>query len=440
MPDCLAPLGHGGALANRTPVENRPPFCIVCGLSNKKKHRVLRLKECTESERDRMDSGVRFKAAGDAELLAASGGRDYSLSDTTAVVSLPQPPQANDDELPEGVLVADPAMERVYRQARRVACSDVRVLVQGETGSGKEAVMRAIHGWSGRGGRCVIVNCGGIPNTLIEGELFGHERGAFTGATHRRAGVFERADGGTLCLDEIGELPLSAQAALLRVLETGRFRRVGGLDELAVDVRVVAATHRDLRALVEQGRFREDLYYRLDAITLVVPPLRQRPRDIEALARHFLDQTRRGSGHAIRTIAHDALDALLAHDWPGNVRELRNTVEYAATLQEPASDVLRCRDLPASICDGRALGRARIGDGSAGPSASAGNVEQQAGAGGFQPGVSYREHMERYSAALLRQALEHSGGRSGECAELLRLPQRTFQRKLKQHGIKRHER
>ena len=347
--------------------------------------------------------------------------REDAPGECVAVRSAPPVPAPVD--LPRGVVAADPAMWRVYRQARRVAGSGARVLVRGETGTGKEAVMRAIHSWSERPGRCVVINCGGLPPSLIEAELFGHERGAFTGAVQRRSGVFEQADHGTLCLDEIGELPLSAQAALLRVLETGRFHRVGAVEEIEVDVRVIAATHRDLRELVEQGHFREDLYYRLDAITLSLPPLRERPRDVEVLARHFLATAQRTWGHRVESISQEAMACLLAHGWPGNVRELRNAIEFATTMQEREHHALQVSDLPAALRAGAACEESSEHHGAA--------------AGDFRAGEGYHEQMRRFSATLLRAALRHTGGRSGKSAELLGLPLRTFQRKLKEHGIKR---
>jgi len=213
-------------------------------------------------------------------------------------------------------------------EARRFAPLPWPVLICGETGSGKEGLARFVHA-AGRGGPLVVANAGGLPDQLLESELFGHERGAFTGAERVHRGYFERASGGTLFLDEVGELSMRSQAQLLRVLETWRICRVGGEEEIPVDVRLICATHRDLRALVEQGRFRLDLYYRIARLVLEVPPLRSRPKDVIALAEHFLVQLRPELGP--RRLGRDVRPLLLHHAWPGNVRELRNVIGVAAT-------------------------------------------------------------------------------------------------------------
>jgi DNA-binding NtrC family response regulator len=222
------------------------------------------------------------------------------------------------------------ALARVRELIARVAPTDATVLIQGETGTGKELAARALHAASGRRERALIaVNCAALPRDLIESELFGHEKGAFTGATAQRRGRFELADGGTLFLDEVGELSPEAQAKLLRVLQHGEFERVGGTRTLRVDVRLVAATNRDLRAEVAAGRLRQDLYYRLDVVPLHLPPLRQRRDDIEPLLRHFAERASRRLGRRFDGIAPAFLDWARAYDWPGNIRELENVVERA---------------------------------------------------------------------------------------------------------------
>jgi two-component system response regulator HydG len=223
------------------------------------------------------------------------------------------------------------------------------VLLLGETGTGKGLVARALHAESHRAeGRFVVINCAAIPEALLESELFGHVRGAFTGASSDRAGLFEQADRGTLFLDEIGEMPLHLQAKLLHVLETGELRRLGSNREYRVDVRVVAATHRDLRARVENGTFREDLLYRLDVISIEVPPLREHIEDLPRLIAHFLALTRaRNPKSALVRIAPDALDVLTAYSWPGNVRELEHLLERLAVLCRAETATLE--DLPAHI-------------------------------------------------------------------------------------------
>jgi DNA-binding NtrC family response regulator len=239
----------------------------------------------------------------------------------------------------EGLLGRSVAMRELFAICARVAPTEAAVIIEGETGTGKDLVARALHERSARRGRpFVVLDCAAIPPGLIESELFGHERGAFTGATAARAGVFERAAGGTVFLDELGELPLELQPKLLRCLERGELTRVGGERPIRVDFRAIAATHRDLPRMITENRFRADLYYRLAVIRLAVPPLRERREDIPLLAAHF---AREVLGDAARPgLPADALDALFGeltrHDWPGNVRELRNVVERAIILADPA--------------------------------------------------------------------------------------------------------
>ncbi len=225
-----------------------------------------------------------------------------------------------------------PAIQLVLERVRQVAGTDTPVLLLGETGTGKELVARAIHARSGRRGPLIAVNCSALPATLIESELFGHERGAFTGATHARPGRFELADGGTLFLDEIGDLEPALQAKLLRVLEEGEIQRLGATGARKVDVRVIAATNRDLARAMEDGRFRADLYYRLAVFAIELAPLRDRPEDIPILAWHIVHARQRSLGRDIKKIGRAAMDALVAHPWPGNVRELQNVIERALIL------------------------------------------------------------------------------------------------------------
>ena len=233
----------------------------------------------------------------------------------------------------EGMVGSSAAMRAVLEQAAAVADTQARVLVLGETGTGKELVAQALHARSRRARRpFVAVNCGAIPENLLESDLFGHERGAFTGAVRQHAGRFEQADGGTLFLDELGEIPAAMQVRLLRVLQDGEVTRVGGTQPVKVDVRVVAATHRDLAEEVRAGRFRADLYYRLNVVTLRLPPLRARTDDIPALVEHFAALHASRHGRPAPTFAPEVLDALARHDWPGNVRELEHVVERAVLL------------------------------------------------------------------------------------------------------------
>ncbi len=236
-------------------------------------------------------------------------------------------------------------MSRILETVKKVASANVRVLIMGENGTGKEMIARALHETSPRADEPFVeVNCAAIPEELIESELFGHERGAFTGAVARRIGRFELADGGTLFLDEVGDMSLSAQAKVRRVLQESVFERVGGTEMMRVDVRVVAASNKDLLKASREGRFREDLYYRLNVVPITVPPLRERSTDIPLLAEHFLQQTARELGQAPKKMSRAAIDALREYSWPGNVRELKNLIERLVILTPGAT--IDASDLP----------------------------------------------------------------------------------------------
>jgi DNA-binding NtrC family response regulator len=316
-----------------------------------------------------------------------------------------------------GVVLASSRMRELMAQVERVAPSKACVLVIGETGSGKEVVARAIHAQSPRKNRAFrAVNCGAIPENLVEATLFGHERGAFTGADRRAAGAFEQADQGTLFLDEIGELGLSAQAALLRVLETGTITPLGSASERKVDVRVVAATHRDLEALTRRGDFREDLMFRLDVLRLDVPPLRERAEDIEALAIHFLDRSNQDGTAEARSLSPEALAVLKTYAWPGNVRELRNAIERAALLA--TSDVIAVTDLPARVRGSRLPHQARSAD-----------LDSD-------DDLIYKERVRRFETDLITEALDACDWNQTEAAKRLKIPIRTLTDKMRQLGLR----
>jgi two-component system response regulator HydG len=239
-------------------------------------------------------------------------------------------------------------MREVARMIEAVAYSAATVLVQGESGTGKELVARAIHACSPRRAQpFVALNCGALTETLLESELFGHVKGAFTGANRDHKGLFEAANGGTIFLDEIGDIPLSTQVRLLRVLQEGELKRVGSTDAVKVDVRVIAATHRDLPKLVRAGKFREDLFYRLNVIAIPLPPLRDRLDDVPLLAHHFVGRYADRLGKKVRTLAPQAIELLCAYRWPGNVRELENAIERAVVLCR--GDTVQAGDLPPSV-------------------------------------------------------------------------------------------
>ncbi len=253
------------------------------------------------------------------------------------------------------IVGASARMQRLLKLVSRVAPTDSTVLILGESGTGKELIARSLHVLSKRAsGPFVPVNVGALPESLVESELFGHARGAFTGANSDRPGLVEEAHGGTLFLDEIGDMPMAAQVKLLRTLENNEVRRLGENSPRLVDVRVIAATHRDLQAQVADGRFRGDLYYRLNVVQLEIPPLRERAEDIGLLAAYFVERAARRTGRKLR-IAPEAMALLAHHDWPGNVRELENAIEHAVAVAE--GDALGAADLPASVRTPRLLTR-----------------------------------------------------------------------------------
>ena len=310
----------------------------------------------------------------------------------------------------ENILGASPAMQEVFDTIRQVAPTRATVLIQGESGTGKELVARAIHQCGPRApGPFIPVHCAALAPTLLESELFGHEKGAFTGAVERRRGRFELADGGTLFLDEIGEIDAALQVKILRVLEERKFERVGGSETIHVDVRLIAATNRDLKRLVEEGRFREDLFYRLYVVNLTLPPLRDRDGDIVLLAQHYLKVLAAEHGKKVAGITADAMEALTAYDWPGNVRELRNVIERMVVLS--TGDKLTLRDLPAALRGG-AAGRG--------------------GAGAARPGGRLRDAERQW----IEEALARRKGSRTRAAEDLGISRRTLHRKINEYGLR----
>jgi DNA-binding NtrC family response regulator len=315
------------------------------------------------------------------------------------------------------VLGRSPAMRRLVRTLENVAATDATVLLLGETGTGKELIARAIHYASRRRkADFVAMDCSAVAKTLLESELFGHEKGAFTGADQRRIGCFERAHGGTLFLDEIANLPYDPQATLLRVLQEREFRRLGGKEMVKVDVRVIAATNVELTQAVQQHTFREDLYYRLNVVAITLPPLRERLEDVPQLAGHFLAASVRRHGRDGLQLSSEALSRLMTHSWPGNVRELENVIERSVILS--AGPVIGADDL--------GLPRA----GAAGPTET-------------YPVGPYHEAKARlldgFDVSYLRWLLAQTGGRLGDAARLSGLNEKTLYEKLHQHGIRRED-
>ena len=306
----------------------------------------------------------------------------------------------------EGLIGQSHQMVEIYKLIARMAALDTTVLIEGETGTGKELVARAIHGASGRAARpFVVVDCAALAETLFESELFGHERGAFTGAFAARRGLLETSAGGTCFLDEIGELTAPLQAKLLRTLQERSIRRVGGNDEIPFDVRVVVATNRDLRKLVADGGFRDDLYYRLNVVTITMPPLRERASDIPLLAQHFLEVFARRSGRAIKRLAPESVALLTGYRWPGNVRELEHVIERATALS--ASETLLPDDFPPHLREERDRAPRLPADGMT------------------------LEDVKRW---YVNKVLEESGGNKLRAAELLGIDRRTLYRILERQA------
>ncbi|HEU0016434.1 MAG TPA: sigma-54 dependent transcriptional regulator [Longimicrobium sp.] len=317
----------------------------------------------------------------------------------------------------EDLVGRSPQLEQVRALVGRVAPTDARVLITGDSGTGKEVAASLVHRMSARAaGPFVKLNCAAIPRDLVESELFGHERGAFTGATERRRGRFELASGGTLFLDEIGDLSPEAQAKLLRALEAGEIERVGGSEPIRVDVRIVAATNKDLRAEVGAGRFREDLFFRLHVIPLHLPPLRERPGDVPLLVDHFLARNRRRHGLTPPRLSPGALEALVRHPWPGNVRELANILERISILYAGAE-----------------VGAAEIRSVLAG----AGPAPAEAPAFREDDARSLAERLDDYERELLEGALDAAGGSMAEAARKLRTDRANLYRRMKRLALAR---
>ena len=321
------------------------------------------------------------------------------------------------------IIGSSAAMTAVLDSIRQVAATKATVLVTGESGTGKELVAQAIHKLSPRANKPFRpVHCAALSENLLESELFGHEKGAFTGANERVAGRFEMADGGTLFLDEIGEISLAVQVKLLRVLETHQFERVGGSETLTVDVRVVAATNRDLRAMVEQGTFREDLFYRLNVVNIRIPPLRERREDIPEILDYYLKKSASDNGKDVADISPEALGVLMAYDWPGNVRELRNCVERMVVFARGTT--LTMTDVPADI-------RSAVGE-----QFEAKTMPPKAAeAAPTEPLVNVGFNVKENEKSLILKALEECGGNRSQAALKLNISRRTLYRKLHEYGL-----
>ena len=365
----------------------------------------------------------------------------------------------SDNTNPSGIIGQSQAMQTVFRAIGRLAHSPITVLITGESGTGKELVASALHQHSPRAKHSFIaLNMAAIPHDLIESELFGHEKGAFTGATTQRQGRFEQADGGTLFLDEIGDMPFSTQTRLLRVLANGEFYRVGGQQPVKVDVRIIAATHQNLEQLVQQGKFREDLFYRLNVIRLPLPPLRARREDIPALASHFMQQAGKQMNTAVKQLSPDALRSMQSFDWRGNVRQLENVCLWLTVMA--AGDTVLTQDLPPELLADNAADSLSNNNAQAAlatqaiPSAQTSNstspIDSHTSTAITETSISWQQALAdwakqslqagetdilqlatpEFERVLLREALSHSGGRKLAAAQLLGWGRNTLTRKL----------
>jgi two-component system nitrogen regulation response regulator GlnG len=332
-------------------------------------------------------------------------------------------PLLKKEEHTEGIVGRSEPMQQVFKLIGQVAGSDATVFITGESGTGKELVARAIYHHSLRASKAFLaINCAAIPENLLESELFGHEKGAFTGAAERRIGKFEQCDGGTIFLDEIGDMPLATQAKVLRVLQNGEFQRVGGNQTLRVDVRVVAATNREPERLVGEKKFREDLYYRLNVVRIQLPPLRERREDIPVLVDYFLRKTK------IKQVSPQVLELLQKHQWPGNVRELENAIERAVVVARGAT--LMPDDLPVDVRDARPVPL---------PAGQAADTVESAAAALF--GMARRDPKFKIIPAMEREmimrALLETAGNQVKAAKLLGITRATLRKRIEKYGIQR---
>ncbi|MGD9264957.1 MAG: nitrogen regulation protein NR(I), partial [Lysobacterales bacterium] len=371
-----------------------------------------------------LDQAVQAFQSGVFDYLSKPFDLDQVLAVVGRAAAVPAKAPAGKVETGSAGLIGESAsMQEVFRTIGRLSRTSISVLITGETGTGKEVVARALHEHSPRAnGPFVAINTAAIPAELLESELFGHERGAFTGAHTRRAGRFEEASGGTLFLDEIGDMPLPLQTRLLRVLAEGDFHRVGGRDLLRADVRVLTATHQDLQRKIAEGSFREDLYHRLNVITIGLPPLRERLEDIPLLARHFLRQASKNMGLEEKYLVPETVRVLQSRNWPGNVRQLQNLCQQLCVMA-PGEQVLP-EDLPAALQEN---GTPPGGESWA---RSLQDWTRKALQGG-QTGVM-SDARSQFEKVVLECALEHTGGKRAEAARLLGLGRNTLTRKLKE--------
>ena len=363
---------------------------------------------------------------------------DRALKQPIALGLQPKAPDPHpDDALP--LIGRSPAMQEIYRVIARLTTTDLTVMINGESGAGKELVARALHDYGRRRqGPFVAINMAAIPRELIESELFGHERGAFTGATNRHVGRFEQASGGTLFLDEIGDMPPEAQTRLLRVLQEGEYTTVGGRQPIRANARIVAATHRDLRALIRSGQFREDLFYRLNVVPIRLPPLRERPDDIPVLAQHFLNKAQ-AEGLPVKSIDPAAMAMLSAYRWPGNVRELENLIRRLAALvpQPVITEAILAQELADYAIAEEPAQATTSDDADTMTTVVERHIARLLAAlrESGEEGVLYERALAELERPLIRMTLAETRGNQIRAAALLGLNRNTLRKKIREHGI-----
>jgi sigma-54 dependent transcriptional regulator, flagellar regulatory protein len=333
----------------------------------------------------------------------------------TKIIPIASPPNPSQTVF-KNVIGQSPSMKRIFRMVEKVAASETTIMLNGETGTGKGVIARAIHECSPRRDRPFIqINCGATPEGLLESEFFGYRRGAFTGAVTDRPGKFELANGGTVFLDEIGDMSADLQVKVLRVLEEGEFERVGGHETIKVDARIITATHRDLEEEVQKGNFREDLFYRLYVIPIMLPSLRERKTDIPFLVAHFLDEFAQKNHKPVMKVAPEVIQAIVSYPWYGNVRELRNLIERLVVLKD--SQTLTLEDLPEKILQGgEAAGRGK-------------------GRTACEDGISFQTAVSEFEKALILNALEKTNWVKNRAAELLKIKRTTLVEKIKRYRL-----
>ncbi len=370
-----------------------------------------------------------------ADLLAVV---DRALKQPMALAPQAEAPKTASDE-PLPLIGRSPAMQEIYRIIARLTTTDLTVMINGESGAGKELVARALHDYGRRRqGPFVAINMAAIPRELIESELFGHERGAFTGATNRHVGRFEQAAGGTLFLDEIGDMPPEAQTRLLRVLQEGEFTTVGGRQPIRANARIVAATHRDLRALIRSGQFREDLFYRLNVVPIRLPPLRERPDDIPVLAQHFLNKAQ-AEGLPAKSIDPAAMALLSSYRWPGNVRELENVIRRLAALvpQPVITEEIIAQELADYTPAEEPMASVPGEDSDNMTSVVERHIARLLASlrESGEEGVLYERALAELERPLIRMTLAETRGNQIRAAALLGLNRNTLRKKIREHGI-----